>query len=188
MLKIIYKRFNIEGLSPKERRHIEHEGAWELLQGELCALGISASDIQVCESGKPYLGGSSLHFNLSHSEGFCLCAISDAPVGVDVEAIHPKEPASMQRMAERMFTEHERQRLDVANCSAEVFYEIWVKKEAIVKRDGVGITGMAMVDSDEAPVHFTRIGEFALAVCTDVEDPIVWCEEPDSGSHRMSGN
>ena len=35
--------------------------------------------------GKPYLMDSDYHFSLSHSGSFAACALSDAPVGIDLE-------------------------------------------------------------------------------------------------------
>ncbi|MBQ9121082.1 MAG: 4'-phosphopantetheinyl transferase superfamily protein [Clostridia bacterium] len=187
MLKIIYKRLNIGDLSPKERRKAEHEGAIALLKDGLASLGILSPCIRVADGGKPYLAGASLHFNLSHSEGFCACAISDVPVGIDVEAIRPKEPDFMKRMAERMFTDEEARELAASGFSAEVFFEIWVKKEALVKRSGVGITGMRAVDSSTERVFYQRIGDFALAVCADGDEVFLPTEASDTDPHKKSG-
>lgn len=84
-------------------------------------------------NGKPYLADRpNLHFNLSHTKGAVACALSDAPVGVDIEGLRPLR----QRFAQRYFTIAEQQYTqDEARMLA-----IWTRKEALLKRDGRGIT------------------------------------------------
>ena len=45
------------------------------------------------ERGKPYFPGApQYHFNLSHSGPFALCALSDRPVGVDIQVVQAGGP------------------------------------------------------------------------------------------------
>ena len=91
------------------------------------------------EYGKPFLQGQEgFHFNISHSDRYVVCAVSDAPIGVDVEKIRQVR----LKVAERFFTESEKQYVfsgesEEMKCSR--FFTVWTRKEAFVKRDGRGL-------------------------------------------------
>jgi 4'-phosphopantetheinyl transferase len=89
--------------------------------------------------GKPQLPASTgLHFSLSHSGDVALCAVADAPVGVDVEAI----PADARHL-ELLDCLEPRERAVVASAPAsaqpEAFTRCWVRKEAYLKGTGEGL-------------------------------------------------
>ena len=83
--------------------------------------------------GKPYAENAP-HFNLSHSGDWLLCAVGDAPVGVDIEVPRKISPALVRRTctpAEQAFL------ADHPGC----FLQLWTAKEAYLKYLGTGITG-----------------------------------------------
>ena len=93
------------------------------------------------ERGKPSIGGTPLHFNVSHSKGLALFAFTrECEVGVDVERIRPMNDlldiarnffsASEQRALVELSVEHQ----------TEAFFNCWTRKEAYVKATGAGIT------------------------------------------------
>lgn len=90
--------------------------------------------------GKPYLHQPGLlHFNLSHSHGLALLAVSrQVEVGVDVEYIRP---FNNMAFAERYFTPNEVNCLRNVpeNLRTEVFFHAWTRKEAFLKATGEGI-------------------------------------------------
>ena len=114
-------------------------GAGLLLQRVL-ALCFDGGDCNfkysVGEHGKPKVEG--LEYNLSHSGNFVICAVSDKPIGCDVEKIRkaPKE------IAERFFAEGEKQYLARASVEQydEEFFRIWTMKESFVKMTGEGLS------------------------------------------------
>lgn len=75
----------------------------------------AAIELELAERGKPHLrNGGGLEFNLSHSHGLALVAVTcGRAVGVDVELIEQRRPLS--------------------------FYEDWVRQEARLKCLGVGL-------------------------------------------------
>ncbi|MDE7245291.1 MAG: hypothetical protein K2O18_15150 [Oscillospiraceae bacterium] len=74
------------------------------------------------EKGKPYFPDfPGIHFNLSHSHGAAVCALSGAPVGVDVEVLRP----APRRLS--------------GGLSDEEFFRLWTAQEATVKYSGEGI-------------------------------------------------
>lgn len=94
-------------------------------------------------NGKPAIAGEcgGLEFNLSHSGGFGLVALTrDRPLGVDLE--HVRAMRNFEGIAQRFFAPEE-----VADLAAlapdeqpEAFFRIWTRKEAYVKADGAGLT------------------------------------------------
>ncbi len=88
------------------------------------------------EFGKPYLVGfPDAHFNISHSGKYIICAVSDTPVGVDVEEIRQFNP----KVAKRFFSKKvQKSLLDSGNKDRDFTCE-WVKLEANLKRLGVGL-------------------------------------------------
>ena len=87
--------------------------------------------------GKPYLEGSRLHFSVSHSASLAVCALSDAPVGADVEKVREMPDAAM--LADRFFSADEAAAVRSANDPSRELLRIWTRKEALIKREGKGI-------------------------------------------------
>ncbi|MBA3661803.1 MAG: 4'-phosphopantetheinyl transferase superfamily protein [Gammaproteobacteria bacterium] len=91
-------------------------------------------------AGKPTLKKtlhSSLHFNLSHSGGLAVIAIAqDSPLGIDLELMKTPYPESI---ASRFFTPSEQALLAVQTDRARAFYQVWSKKEALIKANGQGL-------------------------------------------------
>ena len=88
------------------------------------------------KGGKPYAEGLDIHFSLSHSGNLAVCAISDKPVGIDVE----QTKKANFNVARRCFTKAELQYvLSRKEKSQQRFFEVWTKKEAYVKLLGTGI-------------------------------------------------
>lgn len=86
--------------------------------------------------GKPYFPGRpDLHFSLSHSRGLSLCALSDVPVGADIEFVRPRR-AQFPRytLSDREYAWYESR-----GRSWDDFYRLWTMKEARVKCTGEGI-------------------------------------------------
>ena len=82
------------------------------------------------------LGHPHLHLSLSHSADWVVCAVSDAPIGVDIEA--PARARDWARMAATVFSEVELKDvggLDPAD-KLQQFYRIWTLKEAWFKSQG----------------------------------------------------
>ena len=85
--------------------------------------------------GKPMIEG--VEYNLSHSGDWVICAISDKPVGCDIEKIR-KAPATV---ANHFFSDKEKEYLDGLSPEQydEGFFRIWTLKESYVKMTGEGL-------------------------------------------------
>jgi 4'-phosphopantetheinyl transferase len=95
------------------------------------------------EFGKPrVVGAQTVHFNLSHSGGRAIVALSDTlEVGADLERIRPIEHLDLAR---RYFHHSERTAIEALAGDEEAqrraFFLIWTLKEAIVKSVGQGLS------------------------------------------------
>lgn len=92
--------------------------------------------------GKPALAvAAGLHFNLSHSHGTGLVAVSqDSELGVDVEQLRPMTDAVA--MAAAYFTPAEQSALVACDPGAardRAFLTCWTRKEACLKALGIGL-------------------------------------------------
>lgn len=109
-------------------------GAGVLLWKGLQELGFSEQEMTygVDASGKPFFENCpTLHFSLSHSGEWAVCALSDSPVGVDVQIVSEYNA----RVAERFFSKEEAQRLLTLKKQEqdEEFTRLWARKESRVK-------------------------------------------------------
>lgn len=103
--------------------------------------------LQFCYApfGKPALtsnsGGDGLRFNVSHSHGFALYAVSfHRELGVDLECIRTNFP--WEPIAERFFSPEEIDALHSVprDLRYEAFLNCWTRKEAFVKARGGGLS------------------------------------------------
>lgn len=103
--------------------------------------------------GKPGLtpaDGESLHFNLSHSAGEAVLAVSrDAEMGVDIEEVRPIE----EDVARHFFSAAEYADLVAlpVRDREHAFYRCWTRKEAFVKAHGAGLS--VPLDSFDVSIH-----------------------------------
>lgn len=87
--------------------------------------------------GKPHFPQRpDLHFNLSHSGPYALCALSSEEVGVDIECLRPRRPG----LAGRALSPEELDWYRTRGERWEDFYTLWTLKEARVKCVGTGLT------------------------------------------------
>lgn len=92
---------------------------------------------QVNPYGKPEVSGLNIHFNISHSGDWVICALDEQPIGTDIEQCHSLPPA----IGDLCFTEEEKAYL--AADSHEYpnrFYKLWTLKESYIKALGKGMS------------------------------------------------
>ena len=100
-------------------------------------------EIKKGKHGKPYVLNLPAHFNISHSGSYVVVAISDRPIGIDIEII--KDFSAI--LAKKLFNEDELKYISGTETSRKKFlmqksfYEIWTAKEAYLKYLGDGISG-----------------------------------------------
>jgi 4'-phosphopantetheinyl transferase len=90
------------------------------------------------ERGKPSVDGN-VQFNVSHSGGVAVIAISKSLVGVDVERVVSNFP--WEAIANNFFPEEDREWIAALPDSSRAtgFYRCWTRREAYVKALGSGV-------------------------------------------------
>lgn len=106
-------------------------------------VAIAARDLQFAYGprGKPSLPlGSSLHFNLSHSEDLAVVAVSRVGrLGIDLERIRPHDD-DLESLAHTFLSPGELQRFRAlpSGSKPQALMECWTLKEAFLKALGTG--------------------------------------------------
>lgn len=134
-------------------------------------------------SGKEQRG--QIDFNLSHSGSYAVLAVSDRPVGIDVECLKKNRLT----VAERFFCEKEYEDILKAEEGKRDsrFLEYWTMKEAYVKRTGKGLNlplnhflinrerkGFSSVDQENVyfATFFLEEQKYCVSVCSEYKDEI----------------
>lgn len=129
---------------------------------------------QVNKFGKYELANHKLHFNISHAGQYVICAISDSPVGIDIEQKQYRDFSLFQSV----WTEKEKKLFQID--SLEDFYFLWTAKESYVKWLGTGLAtdlksididpdGMCYQNGKKAAVRIQTISidsQYKCAVCS----------------------
>ena len=89
------------------------------------------------EHGKPaLLEYSHIHFNMSHCKAGIAVALSDAPIGIDIERIGRMNDS----LARHVLNATEYEQVMAAPNPEQEFTKFWTMKEAVAKLTGQGIT------------------------------------------------
>lgn len=121
-----------------------------------------------------------IDFNLSHSGKYAVLAVSDRPVGIDVERLKKDRIG----VAERFFCKEEYE--DILNAKGSEresrFLEYWTMKEAYVKRTGNGLhtplnsflinrreKGLSIVEQEDIyfSTFFLEMQMYCVSVCSE---------------------
>ena len=127
------RKESISRLRRQESR-LESLGAGLMLRTLLLKNSLPLEALSVSEKGKPFLKDHDFHFNLSHSNGYVVCAFGSAPCGIDIQ----KEREDRSNIARIFFTESEYALVQEHGVS--MFTRIWALKESYVKYKGEGLS------------------------------------------------
>ncbi len=104
-----------------------------------------ASDLDILESefintsptGKPFfLSSPSINFNISHSADMVVCCLTkSSSIGIDIEKIRPINWGNFQHY----FQSDEWHYIHNSDNPKLSFFNLWVRKEALIKADGRGL-------------------------------------------------
>lgn len=149
-----YAEMAKEGV-PRARRL----AAMKILAELLAHARVRPAPIEVGKYGKPDFASGGYHFSISHTKQLCAVALSDRYVGIDMEEVFTVVPPErIARLSSRFFPE-ERQLIAESSHPSQTFLEIWVKKEAIVKRTGRGLADLPYANTvKHRPRIFERTG------------------------------
>jgi 4'-phosphopantetheinyl transferase len=137
-----------------QRRRIIGRGSMRLLLGTILNLPANELQFEYDPFGKPHLAPGQrrdLHFNISHSGGWILLAITKGrAIGIDLEMV--RTDLDVEGIATRFFSRRE---YDVwaplaGQARYDAFFTCWTRKEAYMKANGAGLT----MQSDRFDVSF----------------------------------
>lgn len=138
-----------DGFSPALQAHIARYqteadrrrslAAWRLLSYALGQAGWGGDLAPVfSRHGRPELSGGAPYISLAHSGNVAAAAVSDAPVGIDVEEVSERPVA---RLAGKCLCADELNRFAASDDPERCFYRHWTAKEACAKLLGTGLRG-----------------------------------------------
>ncbi len=123
----------------------------------LAHLSLEAPPIALGRYGKPYFTEGEQQFSISHAGTLAVAVLAPHRVGIDLEPYDRKvSEASRERILLRCSdAECERLRPLRGDERSRAFLELWVKKEALMKKDGRGLGALMDADTAAALPHFT---------------------------------
>lgn len=125
------------------------------------------------EGGKPYFKDfPDRHFNLSHSGQFALCALSDAPVGADIEAVRPRK----EGLPAYTFRGSDYERWLTLGGDWEAFCTLWTEVESVIKYTGEGLKAYRRAQLPDGCVLTNLSGDgWKAAVCgCEAAEKVEW--------------
>jgi 4'-phosphopantetheinyl transferase len=142
------KRFYFE----RDRKHfIVGRGMLRTILGHYANVEPNQLQFSYSDRGKPALVStdidSVLQFNLSHSNGLALYAVTrDRQIGIDLEHIRPI--SDIEQLTKRFFSPREYSVISSLPKSEQqvTFFEIWTCKEAYLKATGQGLAQLQQVE------------------------------------------
>jgi len=164
-----------------QRKYIKTQGVLREILGHYMNDAADKIEIKIAEHGKPFVEGSLVYFNLSHSGNKFVVAVSNvSEIGIDLEQY--KERKSLSGLAGKCFADEERQYWHSLpeQQKTQQFYQFWVRKEAFVKAVGRGIAlglNRCVINPDDQSC-FLRVPE-AYGVSTDWKIQAVTLDKKD---------
>lgn len=122
------------------RRNIDKKNCvisyWLLQYALYKNYGIHSIELSYGRNKKPYLSNyQHIHFNISHCDSGCICAIADKPIGIDIQNIRPFSWS----VAMHCCSAAELRLLKESADLASEFTKMWTIKESYLKMKGTGI-------------------------------------------------
>lgn len=122
----------------------------------LTVSGEAQNDLSICRTpgGKPYFALRDLFFSISHAKDTVAVALSDTPVGIDIEFID--ERRDILSLSRRFFAPDEHKALsETAGSPLDDFFALWTKKEALAKITGEGLAAICRADKLDKSYGFS---------------------------------
>lgn len=143
--------------------------AYQLLkEGLRKEYGITENPIfEYNEHGKPSIvGHPEIYFNLSHCKEAAVCAISNHPIGVDVESIREFKDS----LVNYTMNDDEVREIETSENPASAFIRLWTMKEATMKLVGTGISNDMKSVIDTTKYKYTTIDRqrYIYTVCENL--------------------
>ncbi len=126
---------NLDHTQVKLYENMTREQVHEEIFKELARRLGAEPHIERTEAGKPYIPGNPLYFSVSHSGPKTVLAVSDMPVGIDLELL-----PSGKKYAHIVRHMTDREKAEI-QCERD-FFTHWTAKEAYIKMVGSSLAEM----------------------------------------------
>jgi 4'-phosphopantetheinyl transferase len=158
-------------------RYTAGRGALRAMLAQYFGTNAAGLRFNYLENGKPALteefAGTGIHFNLAHTGELALVAVTRiGPVGVDVESVRPIK--DVDELVARFFSPRESESFQKVSADQKpaAFFNLWTRKEAMLKATGEGITrSLSLVEVSFLPGEAARV----VAIFGDVKAGERWC-------------
>lgn len=156
-----------------------------------CMIGMTPSvdykeiNIKTSCTGKPYLASFPYYqFNISHTKNAVAAVLSEEPVGIDIEKIRDVDIS----IADKVFSDNELTWMHNKTEDKNLrFFNVWTKKEALVKYVGTGLTNdLKLLDVTGSFSHekFSTfmVDGYVISICSNIdflENDMIKISEPE---------
>lgn len=139
--------------------------------------GVEHVEMAVGGHGKPYLADRpDIHFSISHCKDAIAVAVSDRPVGIDVESLR----SFSDSLLDKTMNPAEKAHILSSPNPNETFISYWTRKEAVFKLMGTGITDNLhgiLTDKTKTDTVVNPVKGYAVSVAMysqDFPDQLCW--------------
>ena len=127
-------------------------------------------DYVLSKNEKPYFPDNEVFFSLAHCGDYAVCAVSDVPVGVDIEL--PRGGGA--RLAKRFFQPDEAALVYAADDPDREFCRLWTLKESYIKYADLrlgDVRSFSVVSGAEGcSFSSASYGEYLISCCAKTQD------------------
>ncbi len=128
------------------------------------------TDYVLTENEKPFFPAGGVHFSLSHCGKYAVCAVSDVPVGVDIELARD----NVLRLAERFFLPDEAALVQSAQAPESEFCRLWTLKESCIKAADLRLGDVRTFSVVHGIEGYSfggmSLGEYSVGYCVKAPD------------------
>ncbi len=138
---------------------------WQVLEYALKrSLGLEPEDAKLRRDRNGKWSGKGVFVSLSHTPKSVAAAVSNAPVGLDIES--PRECRRLEALTARILTAKEAAGFPAGD--AEAFLEMWTRKECVFKCAGGKSFSPGSIETSDYDIKTLRLAspsELILSVC-----------------------
>ena len=142
-----------------------YEMLMQLLNPSFYTLYVTPYTFLYNEYGHPRIEGGPC-FSISHCKNAIAVAISETPIGIDIEHLRTAKP----ELVERTMNEQEQQQIWESENPNWAFTRLWTRKEAVLKMQGTGIIDeikntLVSIEKIDLQTKVNIEKQYAVSIC-----------------------
>lgn len=131
---------------------------------ELYGLEYDLQKVNHGPHGKPFFTTHpDIHYNISHSGCYVVCAISGTEIGIDIQE---KRVIALDKLGHKIFSPEEYREFLKSEEKQDMFFRQWVRIESYLKWTGEGISRSLSdirIDGWQQFIHFDK--QYLCSIC-----------------------